>query len=145
MIKIRTITVPKFSGDAAATPEKQRQLAEEIRSKVIAGSDFATMAKTYSQDSRAENGGEWDWMERKLMKPTMADAAFATKDGGVSKVIEDEAAYLIIFTEAKKLGNLAPLEKVRSDIERVLNAEKSKGDVDKWLEGLRKKAVIRKM
>jgi parvulin-like peptidyl-prolyl isomerase len=84
-------------------------------------------------------------MERKLMKPTMADAAFATKDGGVSKVIEDEAAYLIIFTEAKKLGNLAPLEKVRSDIERVLNAEKSKGDVDKWLEGLRKKAVIRKM
>ena len=44
MIKIRTLTVPKFSGDAAATPEKQRQLAEEIRSKVIAGSDFATMA-----------------------------------------------------------------------------------------------------
>ena len=26
------------------------------------------MAKSYSQDSRAENGGEWDWMERKLMK-----------------------------------------------------------------------------
>lgn len=145
MIKIRTITVPKFSGDATATPEKQRQLAEEIRSKVIAGSDFATMAKTYSQDSRAENGGEWDWMERKLMKPTMADAAFATKDGGVSKVIEDEAAYLIIYTEAKKLGNLAPLDKVRGDIEKVLNAEKAKGDVDRWLEGLRKKAVIRKM
>jgi len=63
----------------------------------------------------------------------------------VSKVIEDEAAYIIIYVEAKKLGNLAPLEKVRGDIEKVLTAEKAKGDVDRWLEGLRKKAVIRKM
>ncbi|MDB6119865.1 MAG: PpiC-type peptidyl-prolyl cis-trans isomerase, partial [Verrucomicrobiaceae bacterium] len=85
MLKISTITLPKFTSEAGSTPEKQRQLAEEIRAKVVAGADFGSMAKTYSQDSRAENKGEWDWMERKMMKPNMADAAFALKDGGVSK------------------------------------------------------------
>lgn len=144
MLKISTITVPKFSAEAGSTPTKQKQLAEDIRNKIVAGSDFATMAKTYSQDSRAENGGEWDWMERKLMKPNMADAAFALKDGGVSKVIEDEAAFIIIYLDAKKPGNVTPLETVRGDIEKMISAERSKGDVEKWVDGLRKKAVIRK-
>ena len=145
MLKISTITIPKFSPEPGTTAVKQKQLAEEIRSKIVAGADFATMAKTYSQDSRAENGGEWDWMERKLMKPAMADAAFALKDGGVSKLIEDEAAFIIIYLDAKKLGTVTPLEKVRQDIERMISAERSRNDVEKWVEGLKKKSVIRKM
>ena len=145
MLKISTITIPKFTGDADAGPTKQKKLAEEIRSKVVAGGDFATMAKTYSQDSRAENGGEWDWMDRKLMKPSMADAAFALKDGGVSKLIEVETAFIIIYLDAKKLGTVTPLEKVRQDIERMISAERSRDDVEKWVAGLKKKAVIRKM
>jgi peptidyl-prolyl cis-trans isomerase SurA len=144
MLKISTISIPKFTSEAGSTPEKQRKLAEEIRAKVVAGADFGSMAKTYSQDSRAENKGEWDWMERKLMKPTMADAAFALKEGGVSPVIEDEAAFIIISLDAKKLGNVTPLEKVRGDIEKMINSEQGKGAVDEWLDGLRKKANIRK-
>ncbi|MDB6075791.1 MAG: Peptidylprolyl isomerase [Verrucomicrobiaceae bacterium] len=144
MLKISTITLPKFTSEAGSTPEKQRQLAEEIRAKVVAGADFGSMAKTYSQDSRAENKGEWDWMERKMMKPNMADAAFALKDGGVSKVIEDEAAFIIIYLDAKKLGTVTPLEKVRGDVEKMINAEQGKGSVDEWLASLRKKANIRK-
>ena len=144
MLKISTITLPKFTSEAGSTADKQRKLAEEIRAKIVAGADFGSMAKTYSQDSRAENKGEWDWMERKLMKPNMADAAFELKDGGVSKVIEDEAAFIIIYLDAKKLGTVTPLEKVRTDIEKMINAEKGKGEVDEWLNGLRKKATIRK-
>ncbi len=144
MIKISTITIPKFSSDPNATPEKQKQLAEEIRSKVIAGNDFAAMAKTYSQDSRAENGGEWDWMDTKLLNPIMRDPAIETKNGGVTPVIEDVAAYVIVYVEAKKLGDMPPLDQVRGDIEKMIKAERGKNDVEKWIEGLRKKAVIRR-
>ncbi|MDB6137950.1 MAG: Peptidylprolyl isomerase [Verrucomicrobiaceae bacterium] len=144
MLKISTITLPKFTSEPGSSPEKQRKLAEEIRAKVVAGADFGSMAKTYSQDSRAENKGEWDWMERKLMKPSMADAAFALKDGGVSPVIEDEAAFIIIYLDAKKLGKLTPLETVRGDIEKMISAEQGKDSVDEWLAALRKKATIRK-
>ena len=145
MLKISTITIPKFSPEPGTSAAKQKQLAQEIRSKIVAGADFATMAKTYSQDSRAENGGEWDWMERKLMKPAMADTAFGLKDGGVSPLIEDETAYIIIYLDAKKLGSATPLEKIRGDIEKMITAERARGDIEKWVEGLKKKAVIRKM
>jgi parvulin-like peptidyl-prolyl isomerase len=143
MLKISTITIPRFT--SSSTPAKQKKLAEEIRSKIVSGADFATMAKTYSEDSRKEDGGVWDWMDRKSMKKSMADAAFALKDGGVSKVLEDEAAFIIIYLEAKKLGTASPLDKVRTEIEKELNAERNKVQIEKWLESLRKKAVIRKL
>ena len=108
MIKISTITIPKFTGGGDVSPEKQKKLAQEIRAKISAGADFASTAKTYSQDSRAEGGGAWDWMERKQMKKSMADAAFALKNGGVSQVLEEETSFVIIYCDAKKLGDAVP-------------------------------------
>ena len=144
MIKISTITVPKFTGDASASAESQLKLAKELRAKVVGGSNFAETARTHSQDSRAEDGGEWPWMERTQMKKSIADAAFAVNQGGVSQVVEDEAAYIIIAVDAKKLGTPEPLEKVRPQIERVIRQERSKTALDAWLEQLRRKAVIKR-
>lgn len=144
MIKISTITVAKFSGEAGATPESQRKLAQEIRSKLLKGADFATTAKTYSQDSHNEDGGAWDWMAREQMKPSIANVAFNLKTGGLSEIIDDEAAYIILTCDAIKYGNSKPMSEVRPEIERAISAEKSKAIIDKWMEGLRKKAVIKK-
>lgn len=145
MLKISTITIPKFTGEPGSTPEAQKKLAEEIRAKVVGGADFATTAKTYSQDSRAESGGEWDWMERKLMDKTIADTAFKLKDGGVSEVVTTDAAYIIIYLAAKKPGAVTPLDKIRPEIERAIEAESAKENLEEWLESLRKKATIRKL
>lgn len=144
MIKISTITVPRFSGEAAATPESQRKIASEIRSKLLKGADFATTAKTYSQDSHAEDGGAWDWMAKDQMKPSIANVAFLLKTGGISDVIDDEAAYIIIACDAIKHGTAKPIKEVRPEIERAIQSEKSKGVIDKWMEGLRKRSVIKK-
>jgi parvulin-like peptidyl-prolyl isomerase len=145
LIKISTITIPRFSGEEGATPEKQKALAREIRGKVAGGADFATMAKTYSQDSKADNGGEWEWMERSQMKKSYGDAAFALGSGGLSQVIEDETAYVIITLDAKKYGTVAPLTELRDEIEKRILSDKAKSALDKWLEGLRRRAVIKKM
>lgn len=144
MIKISTITIAKFSGEATATPETQRKLAEEIRSKLARGADFATTAKTYSQDSHAADGGAWDWMGREQMKPSIANVAFNLKTGGLSEVINDEAAYIILTCDAIKYGTPKPMGEVRDEIEKAVSAEKSKEIIDKWMENLRKKAVIKK-
>ncbi|MBL9114979.1 MAG: peptidylprolyl isomerase [Verrucomicrobiaceae bacterium] len=145
MLKISTITIPKFTGEAGSTPETQKQLAEELRTKIAGGADFATTAKTYSQDSRAENGGAWDWMERKLMDKTIADKAFELADGGLSQVVALDAAYIIIYLEAKKLGAAPPIEKVRPEVERMIENESSRDAFEAWLKVLRGKATVRKM
>lgn len=144
MIKISTITIPKYAGDAKTTPEGQRKLAEEIRGKLLKGADFATMAKTFSKDSHADSGGAYDWMAKDQMKASIANVAFGLKSGGLSSVIDDDAAYIIIACDAIKYGSSKPMSEVRPDIERVIAGEKSKKVIDQWMDDLRKKATIKK-
>lgn len=142
-IKFSTITIPKYPvGDAGASPESQKKLAEEIRTKISNGADFPTMAKTYSQDSRAELGGDWGMQERAGLSPEIADVAFELKTGSVSRVTEVGSNYMIIFCEAKEPGNQEPLEKVRPQIEKVISSEMGRDAVNRWLSGLAAKAII---
>jgi|UniRef100_UPI003784489F peptidyl-prolyl cis-trans isomerase SurA len=143
-IKISTISIPKFSGEAGSSPEKQKKLAQELRSKIVNGGDFAAAAKAYSQDSHAENGGSWDWMAKTDMMPAIANAAMELKTGGISPIIDQETSYIIVACDAKKLGTAPPLEKMRPEIERMINQEKSKDNIDKWMESIRKKHVIKR-
>jgi len=143
-IKISTITIPKFTGEVGATPEKQKQLAQELRTKIINGADFAATARAYSQDSRAENGGAWDWMAKTDMMTAIADAAMGLKNGGISQVIDQETSYIIVSCDAKKLGIAPSLESKRIEIERMISQEKSKAAVDAWMESIRKKHVIKR-
>lgn len=143
-IKISTLSIPKFSGETGATPESQKKLAQEIRSKLLKGGDFATLARSYSQDSRAEFGGAWDWMPRTELDPTIANTAMNLKTGGVSEVLDKETSYIIVACDAKKLGEAPGIEKVRGDIQKMIQQEKSKKAIDEWMAQLRKKAVIRK-
>lgn len=140
MIKISRIVIPKYSGDAGTSPEGQRKIAEELRRKIIGGADFATTAKAYSPECLYED----DWVPRDQMKPSIAAVAFSLKQGGVSNVLEEEGVYIIIACEAIKHGSAKSLSEVRTEIERSISSEKSKGTLDQWMEGLRKRAVIKK-
>lgn len=142
-IKFSTITIPKYPvGDANATPESQEKLAGEIRSKIASGADFSQMARTYSQDSRAEAGGDWGLQERATLSREIAEVAFALKTGGISKVTEVGPNYMIIYCEAKQPGNTEPLEKVRPQIEKMISSEMGRDAVNRWLSGLAVKAII---
>lgn len=143
-VKISTISIPKFTGEPGATPESQKKLAQEIRSKLLKGGDFATLARSYSQDSRAEFGGAWEWMPRTELDPLIANTAMNLKTGGVSEILDKETSYIIVACDAKKLGEAPGIEKVRGDIQKMIQQEKSKKAIDEWMAQLRKKAVIRK-
>lgn len=143
-IKISTITIPKFTGEPGSSAEKQKKLAQELRTKILQGADFATVAKANSLDSHAENGGSWDWMAKTDLMPAIANAAMELKPGGISPVLELETNYIIVACDAKKLGSAPPLEQYRPEIEKMINQEKSKANIDKWMEAVRKKHVIKR-
>jgi len=143
-IKISTITIPKFTGETGSSPQKQRKVAEELRTKILQGADFAAVAKANSQDSHNENGGSWDWMSKTDLMPAIANAAMELKTGGVSPVLDLETNYIIVSCDAKKLGAAPELDKLRPEIEKMINQEKSKANLDKWMESVRKKHVIKR-
>lgn len=144
-INISTITLPKFSGEPGITPDTQRALAEDIRTRVQGGASFAELAQRHSSDSRAKDGGSWGWVDRTTMNPRIYEIAQSLRPGAVSGVIEDTAAFILIRLDARQDGSLKPLDEVRQNIEMRITSEKRQEIEQRWLQRLRDRATIRRV
>ena len=141
---LSTITIPQFAPDSKASAEPRKQLANELRVQLVAGEDFATLARKHSQDSHAPQGGEWPEMEIKALAPALRKAALTTKTGEVSPVIEDKAAFIILKVNQRHAGDASPSKETqRTEAVKRLQAEQGKAKVEAWLAGLRQKATIK--
>ena len=77
----------------AKVSEKQKAMTRnqllDIRSRIVAGEDFATLAKKYSNDpSVLSNNGEMGWVGRGRMVPEYEAVAFRLKPGEISMPFE---------------------------------------------------------
>jgi peptidyl-prolyl cis-trans isomerase SurA len=137
-VKLRMITVNKPAGTDA---EQSRKLAEEIVAKIKDGAAFTEMAAVYSQGRTP--GGDWGWIERKVLRPELADVAFSLKAGEMSGVIETPEAFYVLLVEDKRTSHVRPLSEVRDEIERtMLTAERARLQ-KQWIDRLRKKTFVR--
>lgn len=92
-----------FRGGSRAAPYVTRSrdeayaLASELRERVLAGEDFAELARGHSDDrGSAREGGDLGEFTRGQMVKPFSDAAFALEPGGVSEVIESEFGFHVI-------------------------------------------------
>jgi peptidyl-prolyl cis-trans isomerase SurA len=69
----------------------------KLRSRILKGESFATMAILYSEDpGSAKKGGELGMYGRGELYPEFEDMAFTLAEGEISGVVETEAGYHII-------------------------------------------------
>jgi peptidyl-prolyl cis-trans isomerase SurA len=88
------IIEPKVSKEAK---EIALQKINELRTRLINGDNFRTIAKIYSDDKgSAIQGGELGFFGRGMMVPEFEAAAFKTPQDSISKVIETKFGYHII-------------------------------------------------
>jgi peptidyl-prolyl cis-trans isomerase SurA len=96
MVEVELITnAPKVA------PEEINRVKDELRSytdRVNKGEiSFATLARMYSEDGSARQGGELGYMGRGVLDPAFAAVAFNLTDPRkVSKIVETEFGYHII-------------------------------------------------
>ena len=74
---LKTIAIPVISGEAGVALDRQRasqeRLANDIRRQLVDGGEFASVARTHSQDSRRTSGGDWGWVTRGTLAKQLAD------------------------------------------------------------------------
>jgi peptidyl-prolyl cis-trans isomerase SurA len=74
-----------------------RQKLLDIRSQILAGKSFSTMATLYSEDTEsAKVGGEIGFRVRGELEKPYADAAWSLTKNTVSKIVESKYGYHII-------------------------------------------------
>jgi len=87
--------------EAANMAVKERLLA--IRSRIINGEKFSTLARLYSQDpGSSRRGGELGMASKSIFWPVFSDAAMALKPGVVSQIVETPDGFHIIEVLEKK-------------------------------------------
>lgn len=139
-VKLRMITLNKRSREDA---DRVRRLAEEIRSRILEGADFAEMASIYSEGAQRSQGGDWGWVQQSVLRKELAAVAFRLTPRTCSEVIElPEACYLLWVDEARP-ERIRPLSEVREDIERTLVIEERARLQKRYVDKLRAKTFVR--
>ena len=128
---IRTQSAGLKSGnpDHPPLPESEaRKKLEDIRKQILAGADFAQMAKQYSEDTpTAASGGDMGYIMHDRIMPPIGDVANALKPGQVSNILGTPYGVEIFKVEDKRTK---PFEEVKPQLESELRQSKAKDALD---------------
>lgn len=111
--------------------------AKEVLEKVNAGEDFAELAKEYSTDGTAENGGDLGFFGTGQMVEPFEKAAFALEIGEVSDIVETEYGFHIIKVTDKQEAKEAVFADHKEEIKEILIEEEMNANYATWLEELK--------
>ena len=104
---------------------KVENRALEIRRRLVAGEEFATLAKSLSEDTGTKNkGGDLGFFDRKGKVAAISDAAFALKPDEISQPVRSSVGYHIIQLLERRPAGTQPLEAVSGQIRSILLREK---------------------
>src|SRR6266568_1873327 len=85
-----------------------RAKAEDILKQVKSGGNFADLAKKYSEDTSAKEGGALGWIGRGKTVPEFEKAAFSLSKGGTSDLVQSSFGFHIIHVDDKQEAHLKP-------------------------------------
>ena len=122
--------------------EKEMALAEieDIRERINKGESFNELATKFSQDEKAQEGGDWgfyDW--RRLSPPEQAEIE-KLSPGEISSVIELEDGVSLLRVTEKNPAVAQPFEQVKPRIKSILEEERARNLAGERIARLRKNA-----
>lgn len=149
-VKFKKIFIPFVEGDprmgegAIRTPEVQLELAELIAKEIKSGNEtFEDMAKKYSKDHLAANGGDFPVTERSQLSPEFSAIIFDAREGSVVGPLIDPNGFMIVLVESKKLAPPPPLSAIKEQIDAQVRSNRNIARYRQWIDRIRSKAIIK--
>ncbi len=131
----------KVDSDDEETWEEAKLQAESVLAE-LENSDFAELAKTYSDDTSAERGGELGFINRGQTVAPFEEVAFALEVGEVSGLVKSQYGYHIITVTDVKRAEGEEYEKAKVEIKEELEDEYRYEIFSQWLKEKRGSADI---
>lgn len=116
-------------------------VAKDIIAKLKDKGDFAALAKEFSKDNTAENGGDLGYFAKSDVVPEFAEAAFALSKGKYTETpVKTQFGFHVIKQEDKRKRPKPTLEEAKPFIE----SEQRREILEEILEGWRKDKDIKR-
>lgn len=140
---IKTTPINELRARKDELDKEAKKKVDGILAEIKSGGDFAELAKKYSHDSgSAPNGGDLDFIYKGVFDPSFDEAISKMKVGEVSDVVKTPFGYHIIKLGETKPAEQATFAEMEEAIQKHLFLERAKKKVEKFVQGLRKKAKI---
>ncbi|MFM8812621.1 MAG: peptidylprolyl isomerase, partial [Methylophilaceae bacterium] len=124
------------------TSEKEaRQRMEIIRERAEHGEDFAELAKQYSEDSSASNGGDLGWVNPNENLPELDRAMEKLAIAEISPIIKSQFGIHIIQVTERRQQDMSK-EAAKLKARQEIRARKSDEAYQDWIRELRDKACV---
>ncbi|MDO4693902.1 MAG: peptidylprolyl isomerase [Eikenella sp.] len=120
-----------ISGDGERAQRLALQVAQEARS----GVDFAQLARQYSQDTSAQQGGDLGWMASGETVPEFERAMSALKPGEISRPVRSQFGWHIIRLNEVRTPDSRE-DRIRAGVREALVQEKSQAAMQRLLQQL---------
>ncbi len=122
-VRLRNLFKQVPVGASAEERRRIRERVEELRSQLVDGADFATLAAEESDSQTRYRGGRMGMVEPGNLLPEIERAAFALRPGELSEVLETERGFTVLLCEGVKEAWTMPVEEARQRIEQHLSRE----------------------
>jgi parvulin-like peptidyl-prolyl isomerase len=140
---IKTTPINELRAKKDELDKEAKKEIDSILAEIKSGGDFSELAKKYSHDSgSAQNGGDLDFIYKGVFDPAFDTAISKMKAGDVSDVVKTPYGYHIIKLGETKPAEQATFDEMEEAIQKHLFLERAKKRVEKFVQGLRKKAKI---
>ena len=120
-----------------ATPEEVQAATEkamDLYKRIVAGADFAELAREYSQGAGQADGGDIGWVSRGKLISGIEQVAFDKLSvGQVSTPFQTSMGVHIVKLEARESGTVLPLATVAPKIKEELQSKALEDRFVKWL------------
>ncbi|HTC34791.1 MAG TPA: peptidylprolyl isomerase [Bryobacteraceae bacterium] len=129
LIRFKGSRVPLKPNEKDLTEPEALAKAQEIRAKIVAGGDFAALAKAESDDTgSASQGGDLKTFKHGQMVKPFDEAAFALPVGQVSEPVRTDFGYHIIKITSRTSKTF---EEAKPEIEKKIKPTLTKLAMDK--------------
>ncbi|MDR1351626.1 MAG: peptidylprolyl isomerase [Zoogloeaceae bacterium] len=127
--------------DELISESEARRRLEDLRERLQHGESFAELARLYSQDGSAANGGDLGWINPGDTVPEFERAMDALDNGEVSAVIQSPFGFHIIKVEERRIQDMSQ-EKQRFAARQSLRERKMDEAYQDWLRQLRDRTYV---
>ncbi len=128
LIRFKGSSVPLKPNEKDLSDEEALAKAQDIRKKILAGADFATLAKAESDDAGSgAKGGDLGTFKHGQMVPAFDQAAFSLPVDQLSEPVKTQFGYHIIKVTSRSAKSF---DESKAQIERDLKPKLAKEAMD---------------